>query len=309
MITYLSIISISAVVVLSLELSHVAGSQVPRVRGVPLDKNSLYPSDKFFTCLDGSKRIPFNQVNDDYCDCPDSSDEPGTSACSNAFFYCENSGYEAKYIPSSRVNDGICDCCDASDEYDDDKIKCSNDCSKLGQAARAEAEKKQVLYKEGSQIRADMIVRGKQLENENKDKLIKIKDDYEEAESIKIEKERIKIECEEKENIVLEKYKKIEPEQEQIPEPPLDEPREIDAEEYFRMLDTDESGTIDMIEIKSKLLFDRDGNGIVSDEEAMYFTGNQDQPNLEEFINKAWDNIKPFAMKEQGNYSKTFRSM
>ena len=103
-----------------------------------------------FTCLDGSKTIPFAYVNDEFCDClGDGSDEPGklrylprvnftprrsgalhcvthklntfascgaligTAACPAGRFWCHNKGHKGAFVPSSRVNDGICGgfCC------------------------------------------------------------------------------------------------------------------------------------------------------------------------------------------------------
>lgn len=40
-------------------------------------ETSFYDPSRPFTCLDGSKTIDFSEVNDDYCDCPDATDEPG----------------------------------------------------------------------------------------------------------------------------------------------------------------------------------------------------------------------------------------
>ncbi|XP_073952724.1 uncharacterized protein [Choristoneura fumiferana] len=75
-----------------------------------------------FKCLKAEQYIPFEQVNDDYCDCEDSSDEPSTSACINGTYYCDtqsnNKRVPPNAVPSSKVNDGICDCCDGSDESD-----------------------------------------------------------------------------------------------------------------------------------------------------------------------------------------------
>lgn len=77
-------------------------------------------SSNDFVC-DQGKKIEITNLNDDYCDCLDGTDEPGTSACSSRLiftpqndaaptegFYCANKGFKPKYIPTSFVNDGIC---------------------------------------------------------------------------------------------------------------------------------------------------------------------------------------------------------
>ena len=68
-------------------------------------------------CDNGYTAVPATQINDDYCDCGDGADEPGTAACSGATigvatFECANANDEATKIMASRVRDGACDCCD-----------------------------------------------------------------------------------------------------------------------------------------------------------------------------------------------------
>lgn len=50
----------------------------------PSDLQKYQPNPMgLFTCLDGELSISWSAVNDDYCDCIDGSDEPGTGACPN----------------------------------------------------------------------------------------------------------------------------------------------------------------------------------------------------------------------------------
>jgi len=90
-----------------------------------------------FKCLDGSITVKNDKVNDDYCDCPDASDEPGTSACMGGRLYCRNRGHTPLVLDSSFVNDGICDCCDGADE-NNGRLKCTNTCMELGASKREE---------------------------------------------------------------------------------------------------------------------------------------------------------------------------
>uniref|UniRef100_A0A3Q0RY62 Glucosidase 2 subunit beta n=1 Tax=Amphilophus citrinellus TaxID=61819 RepID=A0A3Q0RY62_AMPCI len=119
----------------------------------------FYRERRSFLCIDGSRMIPFEQVNDDYCDCEDGSDEPGTSACPRGRFYCTNLGFRPHYIPSSRVNDGICDCCDASDEYNS-HAHCQNTCWNLGQRERAYVEGQMRTLDEGLRLKQQLIEEG-----------------------------------------------------------------------------------------------------------------------------------------------------
>uniref|UniRef100_A0A674PIT6 Glucosidase 2 subunit beta n=1 Tax=Takifugu rubripes TaxID=31033 RepID=A0A674PIT6_TAKRU len=143
-------------ILLLLLVAGAAAVEVQRPRGVSLSKRQFYEDGKPFTCLDGSKTIPFDRVNDDYCDCQDASDEPGTAACPNGNFHCTNAGFRPVFIPSSRVNDGICDCCDTTDEYNSGAI-CQNTCKELGYKERESLLKLAEITKEGFLLKQQLI--------------------------------------------------------------------------------------------------------------------------------------------------------
>ncbi|CAH1101825.1 unnamed protein product [Psylliodes chrysocephalus] len=275
----------------------ILSSEVPRPRGVSLSRAALYPPDKDFTCFDGSKTIPFNRVNDDYCDCLDASDEPGTAACPHGIFHCTNAGHKPLNLPANRVNDGICDCCDGTDEYASE-TSCRNNCIELGRSAREAAQRRAELIKAGKQLRAEMSQKGILLKQEKQVKLTELQKNKDEAEKLKVEKEALKKEIEELEGTALEYYKKLEDEAKQKKAEEEAAANRAEATEAFNRYDSNQDGWLDISEMKTRTTFDKDRNGEVSDEEAKFFLNLQESVQLDAFISDCWKIIKPFAMME-----------
>ncbi|PWY69569.1 hypothetical protein BO70DRAFT_365842 [Aspergillus heteromorphus CBS 117.55] len=193
-----------------------AGDASSRPRGVAPEFAKFYKDPDTFTCISHPAiQIPLSAVNDDYCDCPDGSDEPGTSACAHLSrnsaltpaerpgnddlelvaalpgFYCKNKGHKPSYVPFQRVNDGICDyelCCDGSDEWARvGGTKCADKCKEIGKEWRKKEEQKQKsmtaalkkkkeLLDEASRQRKEVEDNIQRLEGEIQAQELKVKD-------------------------------------------------------------------------------------------------------------------------------------
>ena len=149
-------------------------------------------------------------MNDDFCDCPDGSDEPGTSACSHLSpnspltvaerpgnddlkltlalpgFYCKNKGHRPSYVPFQRVNDGICDyeqCCDGSDEWAHvGGTKCEDRCKEIGKKWRKEEEKRQKSMTAALKKKRDLLVDAGRQQKEIEDHIVRLEAEIKGAE-------------------------------------------------------------------------------------------------------------------------------
>ncbi|XP_020779543.2 LOW QUALITY PROTEIN: glucosidase 2 subunit beta-like [Boleophthalmus pectinirostris] len=247
-----------------------------KIRGISSSYKRFYKEKKSFLCIDGSKMIPFEQVNDDYCDCQDGSDEPGTSACPRGRFYCTNLGFRPHYIPSSRVNDGICDCCDASDEYNS-PARCQNSCWNLGQRERAFVEGQMRALDEGLRLKQQLIEEGVLLWRE---KQAQLRDLQQVAEDLQIK---------------LEEHRRKKNEAEQT----LKALQSSDghtrynssAVGLFNLLDSNKDGSLSVEEIQSKVTFIQDEQRVLTEDEAVTLLGGGRRMDLSTFGNTLWDTL------------------
>ncbi|XP_028405405.1 glucosidase 2 subunit beta-like [Dendronephthya gigantea] len=251
------------------------------VLGVSPNRLPFYDPSKDFTCLDGSRLLRFSSVNDDYCDCADGSDEPGTSACPNGRFFCENNGYLADLLPSSRVNDGICDCCDGSDEYSATGM-CQNNCLELGREYREQKQKEKEIFNQGVALRDELSKEGKSKKEQRLSEVADLKKQADEkkevAESLKAHKENV----EKLENEAKEKHDKEWEEKINKLKAEMDLER---ANGAFASLDSDQSGSISFQEIQAATILDK----IYTEEEAKELIGGQDSIEKEVFLSELWE--------------------
>lgn len=282
-------------------------ADVPRPRGVPLYKASLYTprSDERWVCLDSKRTIRHTQINDDFCDCEDGSDEPGTSACSNGIFNCENIGFRQDDIKSTRVNDGICDCCDGSDEWADSANNCPNTCLELGRVEEEIKRSQADLHKRGSEKRAELISKGKQMHTEREARRKVLQQRRNEQEAIKAEKEELKRNAEAAEAEALEIYKEQQREKdaaaaEAAKSQEDSQTMRYESEAAFIKYDSNKDGFVEVTELMVDMALDRDRNGIVTVEEAKYFLDERDRIDLDSFYDLSWPRIKPIKMLAEG---------
>merc|ERR1712131_401482 len=276
-----------------------------QIRGVSQTRSSFYqPTDKNeFGCLDGSGMIPFDQVNDDFCDCPDGSDEPGTSACPNGFFHCPNAGFKPLNLFSSRVNDMICDCCDGSDEWGG-YVTCPNTCRELYKQYYAERIKSQEEAMEGYKIRENLANDAKA----EKDKLAGEKEELEsQLESIRIEKnelEELKIKAEEEEEAERDRLEKLKLQK------VIEKAKEYSEEELikisFDFLDTNNNEEIAVYELTARKYLNPKDSKSFAHADAREMMQEKEPMSRADFETILWPEIKEKIIPHLGNEFKAY---
>lgn len=159
----------------------------------------FYKDPETFTCISApSIHLSIARLNDDFCDCPDGSDEPGTSACAHLSplspsslgstpsedidttnvlpgFYCKNKGHQPSYISFTTVNDGVCDyefCCDGSDEWAKvGGVKCEDRCKEIGKEWKKQDEQRQKSLSNAAKRRKEIVADADKLRKEVEDRI------------------------------------------------------------------------------------------------------------------------------------------
>ncbi|XP_067589752.1 glucosidase 2 subunit beta isoform X3 [Pseudorca crassidens] len=262
--------------------------EVKRPRGVSLTNHHFYDESKPFTCLDGSASVPFDQVNDDYCDCKDGSDEPGTAACPNGSFHCTNTGYKPLYISSRWVNDGVCDCCDGTDEYNSG-IVCENTCKEKGRKERETLQQMAEVTREGFRLKKILIEDWKRAREEKQKKLTELQAGKKSLEDQVELLRTLKEEAEKPEKEAKDQHRKLW--EEQLAASKAQREQKL-ATSAFQELDDDMDGAVSVAELQTHPELDTDGDGALSEGEAQTLLGGDTQTDATSFSDRIWAAIR-----------------
>lgn len=145
-----------------------------------------------------------------------------------------------------------------------------------------------------------MAQKGKKQKEEQKIRMAELEKTRQQAEQLKEEKYKIKSEAEILETAALEVYKQADEENKRQKQDLEAETNRNEAEETFKKFDSNANGKLEVIELQTRIAFDKDRNGVVEVEEARYFLDENDELDLETFITLGWPRMKPFLMLDSG---------
>jgi len=165
----------------------------------------------------------------------------------------------------------LTDCCDASDEYNS-SAQCPNNCIELGEQLRQEREEHLRLLKEGNQIREQYIEEAKKKREQSKQELEDLRRQKLQVEEEKNAKDANKKDAEEREKAALDRFKAEEDKLKQQKEEEdilrsQEEDRKL-ADIAFKEMDLNRDNLLSYTEVQKFIKFDKDGDGVVSEEEA-----------------------------------------
>uniref|UniRef100_A0A4W5K2I9 EF-hand domain-containing protein n=1 Tax=Hucho hucho TaxID=62062 RepID=A0A4W5K2I9_9TELE len=242
-----------------------------KIRGISLSYKRFYRERKSFLCIDGSKMIPFDQVNDDYCDCVDGSDEPGKDARAVDRCHCVD-----------------IDCCDASDEYRS-QTPCQNTCRNLGQRERAEVEGQMRALGEGLRLKQQLIEEGVLTWREKQAQLRdlqRVSDDLQsQLDDLRKEEARRKEEA----DALREREIGARETADNSPRSPY---RTESPISIFKELDSNRDGSITVDEVQAKLSPVQDEEHALSEDEAVALLGGAHQVDLSRFEETLWTSLR-----------------
>ncbi|XP_058839943.1 glucosidase 2 subunit beta-like [Topomyia yanbarensis] len=121
-----------------------------------------------------------------------------------------------------------------------------------------------------------------------------------EAEALRQEKAAIKDEAEAIENAALKVYRDREEEARRAKQEADAMSNRDEAEETFLKYDSNQNQVLEIAELQTRIVFDRNRDGSVTEDEARFFLDDHEQVDFETFVTLCWPKIKPFLMLDSG---------